>query len=261
MAVTTMDLLELLGKADGADVDFLREGVRVLAQALMDAEVSAQIGAEHSQRNPERTTHRNGYRARDWDTRVGTIDLQIPRVREGSYLPSFLEPRRRAERALAAVVAQCYVEGVSTRRVEDIAQAMGITSLSKSQVSRVCGELDELVAAWRNRPLDAGPYGFVWLDALSVKVREQGRVVNTAALVATGSTPPGTARSLAWSWAPPRTAPAGPGSCGAWSPVACPGSSWSSATPTRAWSTPSPACSRVRAGSAAAPISCGMCVQ
>src|SRR5215207_2002573 len=185
MAVTTMDLLELLRKADGADVDFLREGVRVLAQALMDAEVSAQIGAEHSQRNPERTTHRNGYRARDWDTRVGTIDLQIPRVREGSYLPSFLEPRRRAERALAAVVAQCYVEGVSTRRVEDIAQAMGITSLSKSQVSRVCGELDELVAAWRNRPLDAGPYPFLWIDALSMKVREGGRVCNTAVLVAT----------------------------------------------------------------------------
>ena len=186
MAVSKMELLELLRKADGADVDFLREGVRVLAQALMDAEVSAQIGAEHSQRTPERTTHRNGYRARDWDTRVGTVDLQIPRVREGSYLPSFLEPRRRAERALAAVVAQCYVEGVSTRRVEDIAQAMGITSLSKSQVSRVCGELDELVAAWRNRPLDAGSYVFVWLDALVVKVREAGRVVNTAALVATG---------------------------------------------------------------------------
>src|SRR5919106_1730922 len=187
MAVTTMELLELLRKADTAEVDFLREGVRMLAQALMDAEVSAQIGAEHGQRVPERTTHRNGYRARDWDTRVGTIDLQVPRVREGSYLPSFLEPRRRAERALAAVVvAQCYVEGVSTRRVEDIAQAMGITSLSKSQVSRVCAELDELVAAWRNRPLDAGPYVFVWLDALVIRVREQGRVVNTAALVATG---------------------------------------------------------------------------
>jgi putative transposase len=186
MAVTTMELLELLRKADGADVDFLREGVRVLAQALMDAEVSAQIGAEHSQRSPERTTHRNGYRARDWDTRVGTIELDVPRVRSGSYLPSFLEPRRRAERALAAVVAQCYVEGVSTRRVEDIAQAMGMTSLSKSQVSRVCGDLDELVAAWRNRPLDAGPYVFVWLDALVIKVREAGRVVNTAALVATG---------------------------------------------------------------------------
>jgi putative transposase len=135
--------------------------VRVLAQALMDAEISAQIGAEHSQRTPTRATHRNGYRTRDWDTRVGTIDLQIPRVREGSYLPLFLEPRRRAERALAAVVAQCYVEGVSTRRVEDIAQAMGIISLSKSQVSRVCGELDELVAAWPNRPWTPAPMGRV----------------------------------------------------------------------------------------------------
>jgi transposase-like protein len=186
MAVTTMEPMELLRKADSADVDFLREGVRVLAQALMDAEVSAQVGAEHGQRAPQRTTHRNGYRPRDWDTRVGTTDLAVPRVRQGSYLPSFLEPRRRAERALAAVVAQCYLEGVSTRRVEDIAQAMGITSLSKSQASRVCAELDELVAAWRNRPLDAGPYAFVWLDALVVKVREAGRVVNTAALVATG---------------------------------------------------------------------------
>ena len=153
MAVTTMDLLELLRKADGADVDFLREGVRVLAQALMDAEVSAQIGAEHRQRNPERTTHRNGYRARDWDTRVGTIDLQIPRVREGSYLPSFLEPRRRAERALAAVVAQCYVEGVSTRRVEDIAQAWG----SPACRSRRSPESAASSMSW-SRPGATGPW-------------------------------------------------------------------------------------------------------
>jgi transposase-like protein len=122
VAMSKMELLSLVRKAEAGDVDFLGEGVRVLAQALMDAEVSEQIGAEHSQRTPDRATHRNGYRARDWDTRVGTIDLQIPRVRESSYLPSFLEPRRRAERALAAVVAQCHVEGVSTRRVEDIAQ-------------------------------------------------------------------------------------------------------------------------------------------
>jgi putative transposase len=259
MAVTTMELKELLRKADGAEVDFLREGVRVLAQALMDAEVSAQVGAEHSQRSPERTTHRNGYRARDWDTRVGTIDLQIPRVRAGSYLPSFLEPRRRAERALAAVVAQCSVEGVSTRRVEDIAQAMGITSLSKSQVSRVCAELDELVATWRNRPLDAGPYVFVWLDALSVKVREAGRVVNTAALVATGVNAAGHREILGLELGAAEDGPAGPGSCAAWSPAALPGSSWSSATPTKAWSTPSPACWRARAGSAAGPISCATC--
>jgi putative transposase len=186
VVTTKMELLELLSKAEGGDVDFLREGVRVLAQALMEVEVSGQIGAAHSQRTPQRATYRNGYRPRDWDTRVGTVELQVPKLRQGSYFPTLLEPRRRAERALAAVVAQCYVEGVSTRRVEDIAQAMGITSLSKSQVSRVCTELDELVAAWRNRPLDAGPYVFVWLDALVVKVREAGRVVNTAALVATG---------------------------------------------------------------------------
>jgi transposase-like protein len=181
-----MELLELVSKAEAGDVDFLREGVRVLAQALMEAEVSAQIGAEHGERTPQRTTHRNGYRPRDWDTRVGTVELAVPRVRAGSFLPSILEPRRRAERALTAVVAQCYVEGVSTRRVDDIARAMGIDGISKSQVSRLCAELDEVVAAWRNRPLDAGPYAFVWLDALVVKVREGGRVANTAALVATG---------------------------------------------------------------------------
>jgi putative transposase len=186
VAVSKMELLELVSKAEGGDVDFLREGVRVLAQALMEAEVSAQIGAEHGQRVPDRVTHRNGYRPRDWDTRVGTIELAVPRVRSGSFLPSILEPRRRAERALTAVVAQCYVEGVSTRRVDDIARAMGIDGISKSQVSRLCAELDEVVAAWRNRPLDAGPYAFVWLDALVVKVREGGRVANTAALVATG---------------------------------------------------------------------------
>jgi len=175
----------LLGKAEGADVDFLREGVRTLAQALMEVEVSTQIGADHSQRTPERVTHRNGYRPRDWDTRVGTVELEIPRLRRGSYFPSLLEPRRRAERALAAVVMQCYVEGVSTRRVDDVARSMGLEGISKSQVSRICGELDELVAAWRNRPLDAGPYPFVWVDALSMKVREGGRIANTAVLVAT----------------------------------------------------------------------------
>jgi len=181
-----MELLELVSKAEAGDVDFLREGVRVLAQALMEAEVSAQIGAEHGERTLDRVTHRNGYRLRDWDTRAGTIELAIPRVRQGSYLPSILEPRRRAERALTAVVAQCYVEGVSTRRVDDVARAMGLDGISKSQVSRMCAELDEVVAAWRNRPLDARPYAFVWLDALVVKVREHGRVANTAALVATG---------------------------------------------------------------------------
>jgi putative transposase len=185
VVVSKMELYELLRKADGADIDFLREGVRTLAQALMEVEVSTQIGAERGQRTPERVTHRNGYRPRDWDTRVGTVELEVPRLRQGSYFPSILEPRRRAERALAAVVMQCYVEGVSTRRVDDVARSMGLEGISKSQVSRICAELDELVAGWRNRPLDAGPYPFVWIDALSMKVREGGRIANTAVLVAT----------------------------------------------------------------------------
>jgi transposase-like protein len=176
--------MELVRNADGGE-GWLREGVRVLAQALMEAEVTGRIGAEHGERNPQRTTQRNGYRSRDWDTRAGTVELAIPKLRKGSYFPSFLEPRRRAEKALCAVVAQCYVEGVSTRRVDDVAKAMGLEGISKSQVSRICAELDEVVAAWRNRPLDNGPYTFAWIDALAMKVREGGRVVGTAVLVAT----------------------------------------------------------------------------
>jgi putative transposase len=186
VVVSKMELYELLRKADGADVDFLREGVRTLAQALMEVEVAAQVGAEHGERAPDRrVTHRNGYRARDWDTRVGTVELQVPKLRHGSFFPSILEPRRRAERALASVVMACYVEGVSTRRVDDVARAMGIDGISKSQVSRICAELDEVVDAWRNRPLDAGPYPLVWMDALSMRVREGGRICQTAVLVAT----------------------------------------------------------------------------
>ena len=189
MTNTSMNLMELIRKSrdDGADMDFLREGIRTLAQAMMEADVTAQIGAARNERAPEeRTTHRNGYRHRDWDTRAGTVDLAIPKLRSGSYFPDFLlEPRRRAEKALASVVAQAYVEGVSTRRVDDVAKAMGIEQISKSQVSRMAQELDEVVEAWRNRPLDDGPYPFLWIDALVLKVREGGRVVNTSALVAT----------------------------------------------------------------------------
>jgi len=185
VVATKMDVLELLGKAQGADADWLREAVRVLAEAVMDAEVTGLVGAEPGQRTPDRVTHRNGYRPRAWDTRVGTIELAIPKLRSGSYFPGLLEPRRRAERALAAVVMQAYVEGVSTRRVDDLVGSMGVAGISKSQVSRICGELDAVVDAWRNRPLEAGPYPFVWVDALVVKVREGGRVVNTSALVAT----------------------------------------------------------------------------
>ena len=188
MADTTMDLGELIDKLAGSDdVDFLREGVAVLARELMEAEVSAQIGAQPGERVPDqRLAQRNGYRPRRWDTRAGTIDLAIPKLRSGSYFPSFIEARRRSEKALCQVVAQAYVEGVSTRRVEDIARQMGIESVSSSQVSRMAAELDEVVEAWRSRPLDAGPYPLVWIDALAIKVREAGRVVPVSALVATG---------------------------------------------------------------------------
>jgi transposase-like protein len=151
----------------------------------MEAEVSAKIGAGYGERTPERATHRNGYRPRPWDTRVGTLDLHIPKLREGSYFPTLLEPRRRSERALLAVVQQAYVEGVSTRRVDNLVKALGCEGISKSQVSRICQELDVVVEGFLTRPLDGGPYSYLWLDALTQKVREGGRIVNVSVVVAT----------------------------------------------------------------------------
>jgi putative transposase len=186
MAQDRMDLLELVRKqAAEADLDFLREGLRVLVQAIMEAEVTATTGAEYGERSPERVTHRNGYRPRPWDTRVGTLGLRIPKVREGSYFPSLWEPRRRRERALLAVVQQAYVEGVSTRRVEDLVQARGCAGISTSQVSRICPELDGVVEGFLGRPLDGGPYPYLWLDARTQTVREAGRIVNVSVVVAT----------------------------------------------------------------------------
>jgi putative transposase len=174
MAEDRMAVLEMLRKlgADG-DVDFLREGVRVLAAALMEAEVTELTGVPKGERAPERRlTNRNGYRERRWDTRVGTIDLAIPKVRDGSYFPSLLEPRRRAERALLAVVCEAYVAGVSTRRVEDLVAALGVASLSKSEVSRMCAALDAEVETFRSRSLAGELYPYLWLDATYVKVRD-----------------------------------------------------------------------------------------
>ena len=187
MVKQRMDLLELLRKRgmDG-DVDLLREALRVLVDGIMDAEVSAQIGAQHGERSPERVTYRNGYRNRTWDTRVGTMELHIPKLREGSYFPSLLEPRRRSEKALLAVIQQAYVEGVSTRRVDDLIKALGCDGISSSQVSRICEQLDEVVESFLGRPLDSGPYPYVWLDGLTQKVREGGRIVNVCVVVATG---------------------------------------------------------------------------
>jgi putative transposase len=179
-----MALAELLRKAEmDQDVDFLREGVRALSQAVMEVEVSQHLGAERHERSSDRTGQRNGYRERQWDTRVGSIELQVPRVRDGSFFPSLLEPRKRTERALVAVVQEAYVQGVSTRRVDDLVQALGLHGMSKSQVSRLCQELDAEVERFRSRRLD-GPYPYVWLDATFVKVREQGRVVSQAIVIA-----------------------------------------------------------------------------
>ena len=152
----------------------------------MSADASARCGAEYRERSEERVNSRNGYRERRWDTRAGTIDLAVPKLREGTYFPEWLlRHRRRSEQALVTVIAQAYVEGVSTRRVDDLAKAMGIEGISSSEVSRVAGELDARVAEFRDRPLESGPYRYVWIDALSQKVREGGRVVNVAAVIAT----------------------------------------------------------------------------
>ena len=186
MTTPTMDALDMIRKhADEADIDFLRETLEVVLHAVMDADVSQQIGAGLHEHTPGRATYRNGYRPRRWDTRTGTIDLRIPKLREGTYLPAFLEPRRRSEQALLAVIQQAYIEGVSTRRVEDLVQALGCDGISKSEVSRICQQLDVQVQAFRERPLSDSPYPYLWLDALTQKVREGGRVVNVCVVVAT----------------------------------------------------------------------------
>lgn len=185
MAMDSMAILDAIRNGDLATGDLLREAVTQFVQELMDVEVSAQIGANRYERTTERSTQRNGYRTRRWDTPVGTMDLAIPKVRNGSFFPTWLEPRRRSERALVAVVAEAYVQGVSTRKVEALAQSLGIAGLSKSEVSRLCGRLDEQVALFRARRLDAD-YPYIWLDARYEHVRENGHVVRMAVIGAFG---------------------------------------------------------------------------
>jgi putative transposase len=166
------------------------ESVRVLAQALMETEASTQIGAAPYERSAERVAYRNGYRTRRWDTRVGTIELKIPKVSAGAYFPSLLEPRRRAEKALHAVVVEAYVKGVSTRKVDDVVKALGIDGISRSEVSRICKVLDDEVRAFLARPIEVScPY--LWLDGTFHKVREAGRVISVATVVAIGVTEQG----------------------------------------------------------------------
>lgn len=178
-----MALIELIEK--GADADLIRDMLAFAAERLMNLEVEALTGAPAGARSPDRLTHRNGYRERAWDTRAGRIDLAIPKLRKGSYFPAFLEPRRTAEKALTAVIQEAYVHGISTRSVDDLVKAMGASGISKSQVSRLCEEIDERVNAFLARPIE-GEWPYLWIDATYLKTREAGRIVSTAVILAVG---------------------------------------------------------------------------
>ena len=178
-----MALLELIEKR--ADADLVRTMLAFAAERLMTVEVENLTGAPAGVRSPERLNHRNGYRERAWDTRVGRIDLAIPKLRKGSYLPSFLEPRRTAEKALTAVIQEAYVHGISTRAVDDLVKAMGASGISKSQVSRLCAEIDERVNAFLSRPIE-GAWPYLWIDATYLKSRQAGRIVSVAVIIAVG---------------------------------------------------------------------------
>ena len=239
-----------------ASPDLMRSLLQTMVNALLSADADAVCGAEYGQASPERRAQRNGYRHRDLDTRVGTIDVAVPRLRTGSYFPDWLlERRKRAEPALITVVADAYLAGVSTRRMDKLIGTLGINSLSKSQVSRMAAELDEHVASFRNRPLgDAGPFIFVAADALTMKVREGGRVVSAVVLTATGVNADGHREVLGLRVATPaRAEQRGTSSSPTWSPEAWEGYDLSPLTPTRVWSRPSPRTCPERPGSAAAP--------
>jgi putative transposase len=178
-----MALAELVEK--GANDDVVRELLSHVVQRLMDFEIEQRCGAGYGERTDERNNSRNGYRDRVWETRAGSIDLRIPKLRRGSYFPGFLEPRRTAEKALVAVIQEAYIQGVSTRSVDELVKAMGMSGISKSQVSRLCGEIDERVGAFLNRPIE-GDWPYLWIDATYVKVRQAGRIVSVAVIIAIG---------------------------------------------------------------------------
>ena len=183
MTADMMNLQALLEKS--SDTDLLREMIAFAAQRLMDLEVESMTGAGHGVRSADRLNYRNGYRDRDWETRAGTVELRIPKLRKSSYFPGFLEPRRMAEKALTAVIQEAYVQGVSTRSVDDLVKAMGMSGISKSQVSRLCGEIDGKIKAFLERPIE-GDWPYVWLDATYVKARSDGRIVSVAVIIAVG---------------------------------------------------------------------------
>jgi putative transposase len=183
MTKASMALSELAEK--GADADLLREMIQFVAQRMMEMDVEGLCAAGYGERSAQRANSRNGYRERAWETRAGSVGLKIPKLRQGSYFPGFLEPRRTAEKALAAVIQEAYIQGVSTRSVNELVKAMGMSGISKSQVSRLCAEIDERVGAFLNRPIE-GDWPYLWIDATYVKTREAGRIVSVAVILAIG---------------------------------------------------------------------------
>jgi len=197
-------LAELVEK--GADADLLREMIQYVAQRMMDMDVEGLCAASYAERSPERLNSRNGYRERLWETRAGSVDLKIPKLRKGSYFPGFLEPRRTAEKALAAVIQEAYVQGISTRSVDELVKAMGMSGISKSQVSRLCTEIDERVHAFLNRPIE-GDWPYLWIDATYLKVREAGRIVSVAVIIAVAVNTDGTREVLGMAIGPSEAEP------------------------------------------------------
>jgi transposase-like protein len=183
MTEDMMDLQAMLGKSP--DADFLRDMIGFAAKRLMELEVGGLTGAAYGEKDVERLAQRNGYRERDWETRAGTVELRIPKLRKGSYFPGFLEPRRLAEKALTAVIQEAYIQGISTRSVDDLVKAMGMSGISKSQVSRLCEEIDGRVKAFLDRPIE-GDWPYLWIDATYLKVRRNGRIVSVAVTIAVG---------------------------------------------------------------------------
>ena len=204
MTIDRLHLAELIEK--GSDADLLREMMTFVVDRMMDLDVESLTGAAYGERSADRTNQRNGYRERPWHTTLGTLPVAIPKLRRGSYFPSFLEARRTSDKALIAVIQEAYVHGVSTRSVDDLAKAMGLTGISKSQVSRLCEEIDERVKTFLSRPIE-GLWPYVWIDATYVKVREGGRIISVAVIIAVGANADGRREVLGMAVGPSEAEP------------------------------------------------------